>query len=205
MSDGIDLDDLLMAHAAGTLPAPLALLVRCHLRLCPESRERLRFYEQLAGLCLERLEPVPLDPGRREALLGRLGRETGDTGPAGDPPPRRPEPLPLALDRLHWQTAADGVFEAPLPAPADPALDARVLRIEPGCTTGRHGHEAREFVLVLAGCFRDEYGCYRPGDVVICDPRIEHAPVAEGSEPCLCLEVRERPSARRSPSSSPPV
>lgn len=189
MTDGVDLDDLLLAHAAGTLPAPLALLVRCHLRLRPESRERLRFYREIAGLCFERLEPEPVADGRREALLGTLA----DDPPVADPPPRLGPDLP-APERLAWRTLCDGVAEAPLPADAEGRLAARMLRIEPGRSPGRHGHEAREFVLVLEGAFRDEFGRYGPGDVVICDPRIEHAPVAEGEAPCLCLEVRERQS-----------
>lgn len=196
MSDVIELDDLLLAHAAGRLPAPLAVLVRWHLRLRPESRKWLHVYEQLGGLWLERLEPMPIDPVRREALLARLVPELDVAAPGADPPPAAPDNdgLPFALDRLDWRVRAVGVAEAPLPALSDPTLESRLLRLDPGCSPGRHGHAAREFVLVLAGCFRDEYGIYRKGDVVICDQRIEHAPVAEGSEPCLCLEVCERPT-----------
>jgi putative transcriptional regulator len=194
MSDAIELDDLLLAHAAGTLPAPLALLVRWHLRLRPESRKWLRVYEQVGALCLERLEPLPMDPARRRLLLDRLASEPDLAASAMDPPPAAPcwDGLPVALDRLDWRLQAVGVAEAPLPALSDRTLETRLLRLDPGCSPGRHGHPAREFVLVLAGAFRDEYGCYRTGDVVICDQRIEHAPVAEGAEPCLCLEVRER-------------
>lgn len=194
MTDGIDLDDLLLAHAAGTLPAPLALLVRCHLRLRPESREQLRFYREIAGLCFERLEPAPVAVATREALLDALP----DDPSAADPPVFRTADLPEP-DRLSWRRLCDGVAEASLGVDGGGRLAARVLRIEPGHSPGRHGHEAREFVLVLAGAFRDEFGRYGPGDVVICDPRIEHAPVAEPGEPCLCLEVRERRPAPARP------
>lgn len=190
MTDSVELDDLLLAHAAGTLAGPLALLVRCHVRLRPASRARLRLYEQLAGLCLEELDPTPVDPARREAVLARLGEMVV----CEDPAPSGPETLPVPLSRLEWRQTGAGISEARLPGTGDGRLEARMLRIEPGCGPGRHRHEGREFVLVLDGAFRDEFGLYRRGDVVICDARIEHAPVAEGPSPCLCLEVRERPA-----------
>ncbi|GBD42881.1 Anti-sigma-E factor ChrR [bacterium HR40] len=193
MTSGVDLDDLLIAHAAGRLARPLALLVRCHLRLRAASRRQLRLLEHVAGLWFERLEPAPLDPDRRAALFARLDEPDDSLAMACDPPPR-PAALPLPLDGLFWRPVGHGVAEAALPSASDDGLEARLLRLDPGCGPGRHRHAAREFVLVLEGCLRDEFGFYKKGDVVVCDARVEHEPVAEGPRPCLCLEVRERPT-----------
>ena len=67
MSNIIDamptLDDLLLSHAAGRLPDPLAMLVASHLELAPQSLVAHAGYEALGGAFLEEIdEPACGDP-----------------------------------------------------------------------------------------------------------------------------------------------
>ena len=50
-----------------------------------------------------------------------------------------------------------------------------------------HGHNGAEYTVVLGGAFRDESGLYAVGDFAEADESMEHHPVAEGREACVCL------------------
>ena len=72
MTEHRNVDDLLIAHAAGKLPEPVGLAVATHLALNPAARARYRRYEAVGGALLDELEPVDLAPdawGRLEQLL----------------------------------------------------------------------------------------------------------------------------------------
>jgi putative transcriptional regulator len=47
--------------------------------------------------------------------------------------------------------------------------------------------------LVLAGGFSDESGHFVRGDVAEADPSVNHQPVADPGEDCLCLAVTDAP------------
>jgi putative transcriptional regulator len=50
-----------------------------------------------------------------------------------------------------------------------------------------------EMTLLLAGGFSDETGHYLRGDVALADPSVDHRPVADPGEDCLCLAVTDAP------------
>jgi putative transcriptional regulator len=56
-----------------------------------------------------------------------------------------------------------------------------------------HTHDGSELTLVLAGGFSDESGHFVRGDVAEADPSINHQPVADPGEDCLCLAVTDAP------------
>jgi putative transcriptional regulator len=57
--------------------------------------------------------------------------------------------------------------------------------------TARHEHAGAEFCTVLEGAFRDETGVYRAGDFAAADEDLNHQPVIEGDEACVCLFATE--------------
>ena len=57
----------------------------------------------------------------------------------------------------------------------------------------QHTHEGSELTLVLEGAFRDKTGRYARGDLALADGSIEHRPVAEPGEDCMCLTVTDAP------------
>ncbi len=56
-----------------------------------------------------------------------------------------------------------------------------------------HTHEGTELTLVLAGAFSDAHGHFLRGDVAEADASVEHQPVADPGEDCLCLAVTDAP------------
>ena len=50
-----------------------------------------------------------------------------------------------------------------------------------------------ELTLVLRGAFKDDSGHYCAGDIEIADDSIEHTPIADMCEDCICLAVTEAP------------
>lgn len=189
-----DLDELLMAHAAGRLPEPVALAVATHLALSPRARARYRRFEALGGVLLETIEPSPLAEGAWDRLRARLDEEEAlpERAPAdpGIPAPLRPY-LPGSFGTLPWR-GHGGVATFALPLRA-PGYQASLIRVRPGRSVPRHTHEGSELTVVLEGAFRDERGVYRRGDLAIADASVDHRPVADEGEGCVCLAVMDAP------------
>lgn len=199
MSGRIDLDDLLLSHAAGHLAPPLATLVASHLELSPASRARYRLYLELGGLFLARSEPEPVRTDPLE-LLERAGE---DADPAGV---RRADPL-LPAPLAPWlspvlaglpEPGAVPALQVPLPLPGGPRAGACafLLRLAAGAALPPHGHPCLEATLVLRGSLLDAGDEHRAGALVLCDETLVHAPRA-GEEGCLAVSVLCAPVAER--------
>ena len=65
------------------------------------------------------------------------------------------------------------------------------MRVRAGKAVPQHTHEGNELTLVLEGSFHDELGRYARGDLAITDPTVEHRPVADEGQDCLCLAVTD--------------
>ncbi len=194
MTVSTDLDELLIAHAAGHLTEAAALVVAAHLCLCPESRRRYRIYEALGGLLLDELAPENLGADCRTRLFAALKEE--QSAPEYETPDPGANPLPLALrpylcgglTASDWRQ--DGpVAELPLLVGREPRARLRLLRLAPGTSVPIHGHVGLELTLVLEGGLCDGDRVLRPGDLAIADTSIVHAPRAEADGGCLCLMV----------------
>jgi putative transcriptional regulator len=194
-AERLALDDLLLAHAAGKLAEPVALLVATHLTMSPASRCRYRRYEALGGSLLEQLAPDDLDDAALARTLARLDASP----PPAESPPRRahrlPAPLcdyvPDDLEAMLWRNYGSA-------AEADLVLDApgyrtRLIKVRAGRAVPQHSHRGAELTLVLEGAFRDETGRYGRGDVAIADDTVDHKPMAEPGVDCLCLAVTDAP------------
>ena len=191
--------ELLMDYAAGAQREPVALLVATHVTLCQRCQAEVRRLESLGGAMLASLEPETMPDGALEHALARLERP-GDSEqtqaaapPGGDP--RLPRPLRDyvggSLDGAAWKRR--GVFAELALLEHIPDFKTRLLRIKGGSTMPQHTHEGTELTLVLAGSFRDSAGHYRPGDVALADASVDHQPVADPGEDCLCLAVTDAP------------
>lgn len=204
MTDRPSVDELLMAHAAGRLPEPLALIVGTHLALCPEARSRYCRFLTLGGLILETAEPASLAPDALARLLERLDqeepaaiRQSPAAFPAATagPVPRLPRPLrdylSPSLETQRWRCYGHAAeLELRLPTPG---YRTSLMRVRAGRQVPQHTHEGHELTLVLEGGFRDETGHYRRGDLAIADGTIDHRPTADAGPDCLCLVVTDAP------------
>jgi putative transcriptional regulator len=51
----------------------------------------------------------------------------------------------------------------------------------------QHTHTDLELTCVLSGAFSHAGGRYGPGDFDLGDDTVEHQPIVEPGEPCVCL------------------
>lgn len=188
-------DRLLMAYAAGTLPEAFSLVLATHLSLCDECRARLGEYEALGGQVLERSD-LAMAEGSLEACLARIE----GLAPVARPQPRRAQgvfPAPLAKyvgggpEKVKWRPLGMGVRQAILPTAR--GATARLLYIPAGQAVPDHGHRGTELTLVLQGAFADSTDRFGRGDLEIADEDLEHTPIAEAGEDCICLAATDAP------------
>ncbi len=188
-------DRLLMAYAAGTLPEAFSLVLATHLSLCDDCRARLGEYEALGGQVLERSD-MAMAEGSLEACMARIE----GLAPLARPQPRPAQgifPAPLAdyigggLEAVKWRPLGMGVRQAILPTPR--GATARLLYIPAGQAVPDHGHRGTELTLVLQGAFADSTDRFGRGDLEIADEDLEHTPIAEAGEDCICLAATDAP------------
>ena len=84
-----------------------------------------------------------------------------------------------------------GVKQAILPT--SKSASARLLYIPAGAAMPDHGHRGMELTLVLRGAFTDEDDRFGPGDVEVADEELNHTPVADIGEDCICLAATDAP------------
>lgn len=188
-------DALLMSYAAGTLPEAFSLVIATHVSLCDECRARLGGYEALGGSVLDGVETLEVAPVSLEATLARIAGAKPAPKPAQHRPGIFPRPLQDYvggdLEAVKWRPVGMGVRQAILPASGGATV--RLLHIPAGCAVPDHGHRGTELTLVLQGAFRDEDGRFARGDVEVADEAVEHTPVAEAGEDCICLAATDAP------------
>lgn len=204
---GHHLDEaLLLDYAAGACGEAESLAIATHLTLCPECRDRLSEMECLGGAMLEELPPADLAPDSLEALMARLDEpEAAEPArPRPAPADREPSgeaillPTPLrtylddGIEGLSWRAVTRGIDEAPVRTAAGRAK-AKLLRIRAGTRVPAHTHEGSEITVVLSGGFSDGRGHFLRGDVAVSDRDVDHSPVADEDEDCICLVVTDAP------------
>ena len=188
-------DELLLDYASGALSEPMSLVVATHLALAPQARRRVSEFEELGGAMLDDIEAEPVEDDAVDALLDRLDGIDVDVPPGPKPVGDAELPEPLRsylggrLDDLDW--VARGPLEEAELLSGQPGIKTRLMRIRPGAAMPAHTHEGFEATLVLQGGFTDTTGHYRRGDIAVAGDDIDHRPVADDDEACICLAVTE--------------
>jgi len=187
-------DELLMAYAAADLPEAFNLVIAAHLSMCDECRARSMAFDALGGAVIED-STCEMAQGSLEACLARI-----DGVPQADVPVAQPRdpvlPGPVldyvggGLEAVKWRSLGMGVRQSILRI-GDKGASARLLYIPAGAAMPDHGHRGLELTLVLQGAFRDEADRFGRGDIEIADASVEHTPVAEAGEACICLAATQ--------------
>lgn len=193
--------NLIAAYAAGTLPEAYSLVIACHVSLCDSCRADLEAYETLGGEVLDRGAESALAPDALEATLALIQAEPVSRAA---PKPRQQSAFPAPLqdyagatpDAVRWKSIGGGVRQAVLDCKG--GATARLLYIPGGKAVPEHGHNGLELTLVLQGAFSDSVARFARGDVEIGDGDLEHQPVAEMGEACICLAATDAPLKFRS-------
>lgn len=177
--------EILTAYASGTLEPGFGLVAAAHVEVCAECRARISAFEATSGAALKSLPEAKVGADALTKVMSRLETQdstsqTHDTRPLLDR---------LSLKPKKW--IAPGVWVAAVNTPH--ARDNRVylLSVAPGMPAARHGHSGAEFCTVLNGAFRDQVGLFEAGDFAAAYDDLEHLPVVEGDEACLCLFATE--------------
>lgn len=183
-------EPMLAAYAAGTLPHAFSVVVASHISLCAECRAALGAHQALGGVMLEEADTAPVSGGLRDALMAQL-----DAPFVPEPVFERsgvyPGPVMAALKGrgVHWKRLGMGVRQDILSEGPDGSV--RLLYIPPGQAVPDHGHNGLELTLVLQGSFSDETGQFGVGDLEVADESLEHTPVADAGDPCICLAATD--------------
>lgn len=193
-------DRLLMGYAAGQLPEAFSLIVATHISLCDDCRARAASFDAVGGAMLDRCDEAALSGGVFEATLARIARNGKVPIPAPRPrvaPSASVLPAPLRdyvggdLDAVRWRSIGGGVRDAIVRT--DGAARVRLLHIPAGVAVPDHGHRGTELTLVLQGAFRDDADRFARGDIEIADEDVEHTPIAEPGQDCICLAATDAP------------
>ncbi|MGH1414543.1 MAG: ChrR family anti-sigma-E factor [Pelagimonas sp.] len=185
-------DAMIAAYASGNLPHPFALVVASHLSLCKDCRAALGAHQAVGGALLENTDGVDVSAGLKASIMDLLD------APAAPQPVFEPKGIyPGAIMEelkgkpLRWKTLGMGVKQSIL-SESD-AGSARLLYIPAGQAVPDHTHNGLELTLVLQGSFSDETGRFGVGDVEIGDQDLEHTPVADAGDACICLAATDAP------------
>ena len=186
-----------MAYSAGQLPEAFSLMAATHISLCDECRARVESFDAVGGALLsgsDTSDTVAMDTGALEATFALIAGEN----PGTQITPKKvggvlPQPLQDYiggdLEAVRWRPMGMGVKQAILSTSKD--ASARLLYIPAGTAMPDHGHNGTEMTMVLQGAFVDADDYFARGDVEIADEDLEHTPIADIGEDCICLAVTD--------------
>ena len=183
-------DALLAAYAAGNLPHAFAVVVASHVSLCAQCRAGLEAHQTVGGVVLEETSAVAVSSTLKDDILAQL-----DAPFTPEPVFERsgiyPGPVIAAMKGRapRWKKLGMGVRQDILLLDATGSV--RLLYIPPGQAVPDHSHNGLELTLVLQGSFSDETGGFGVGDLEVADEALEHTPVADEGDACICLAATD--------------
>ncbi len=189
-------EEVMAAHAAGTLPAGQHLVLTCQADLQPDIAQRLAVYDAVGGAVIETAKSEDLS----DAFIGRLmealgdGEETESSIPAAyNTPAWMPTALSEFMDRadikLKWRAVGPGVQHAPINT-SKSGERIYLLRAAPGTKMPIHSHSGEEWTLILQGGYHVGETGYERGDLHCEDEACEHQPIIDDDgEACISLVV----------------
>lgn len=185
-------NSMLAAFAAGTLDHGQHVAVATHLVSCPQCRAFMRSMEQVGGAVLASLPPAAMSTGALAAVEARLNEPVRPAAAVITPtvPETEVPGLPKFVRRYrfgNWKWIAPSVHLRPIALPYESDTRAFLLKSGPGTKMLQHTHTGVELTCVLSGAFRQDGSRYGPGDFDLGDETINHQPIVEGGQDCICL------------------
>ena len=186
-------NQLLIGYSAGMLPEAFNLVVATHLSMCDTCRVAAQAYEAIGGSILDAEAQAPLNDDSLASTLAIISKGPIATKPAVN----MDLPNPLGsyisgnLRDVKWRSVGMGVRQVVLKT--SKSATARLLFIPAGAAVPDHGHRGTELTLVLKGAFRDETALFSAGDVEVANEDLNHTPIAEIKEDCICLAATDAP------------
>lgn len=188
---------MLMSCSAGSQPEVFAAVMASHLAMCPQCAREVQRMEEIGAALFDTLPAERV--GGAAPLAAARAREADNPETIESIPTKSDIPFPLAgalrvtdLDQVPWKRLAPGIWHYPLTLSEGAHGDLRLIKVAPGKELPEHGHGGEELTLLLRGSYRDEIGVFRRGDVADLDDSVEHKPIADPVEGCICLVATEK-------------
>jgi putative transcriptional regulator len=181
-------DATLAAYASGTLDQARGLVVATHLSLCAQCRKAVYAFEQAGGAVLEDAEPVAMSSGALQRAMAALGPLDVIPPVPGDVNAASEFPEPLSRYNLGpWRWIGRSVQWRSVDVASDDGVRVFMLKAKPGTKLPRHRHTGTEWTCVFEGAFSHHLGRYGAGDFDEADETVEHDPVVDNEDGCVCL------------------
>jgi putative transcriptional regulator len=184
-----------LALAAGTLNDAHAIVAATHIAMCPHCRATLKNAEAIGGSLLAETSSEAVSQNLRADTLAKL--DAAPAAPASKPrailkPGELPDVLVRALgqtslDHVKWNRKLPGVAIYDVPLPKGTTTKLKLLSLDKGKAMPDHGHGGEELTLVLRGSYSDKMGRFAAGDVADLAEDVEHQPIVDSDENCICL------------------
>ena len=190
-------ETLLIELTAGQLDQATALVVAAHIEMCTECQRKADVYASLAAEFLEQSEGMPYSEATLNLLLQSVSRapETTVISPSMTSSHQQdfyPSVLNKFLEqsppKKAWQNRGSSLRQMHVTKGFNGA-ECKIMGVKAGNALPRHTHRGEEFVLVLQGGLSDHRGTLNRGDFIYSDASVEHTPIAEMGEECVCLVV----------------
>ncbi len=184
-------DETLAQFLDGSLDEARRVVVAAHLEFCTSCRLLASAVDELGGTHLQQLPPAPLEETALKQILTRLDAPLHEAH-AGT----KPDDLELskAVEALapyelgSWRWIGPGVRWRAVNLPAGSSGSRLfLLKAAPGTRLPHHAHVGTELTVILKGAFRHAGGRFGVGDCDDADETVEHLPIVEEGEECICL------------------
>ncbi len=185
-------DEMLAAFTAGTLDHGQHIAVATHLAACRQCRSFVRSMEQVGGALLTELPPAAMSNRALADAEARLS-ESARPSVMHAPPILAETEIPGLPNFVRhyrfgaWKWIAPSVHLRPIELPYASGTRVFLLRAGPGTKMLQHTHTGIEMTCVLSGAFRQDGAHYGPGDFDLGDESIDHRPLVEQGQDCICL------------------
>jgi putative transcriptional regulator len=182
--------------AAGRLDFGRTIVVSAHLETCADCRAQRVAMEAVGGILLSDAVPEPMEVDALAHALAAIDVVLQDADTDKDAAAVRAEPsdersyLPQSirfLPKSNWQWIGPGIHRQLVELPHDDGARVFLLKAAPGTRMPEHTHTGTELTLVLTGAFSHAGGRYGPGDFEEADDTVDHQPIVEAGETCICL------------------
>ena len=186
-------DQLLMAYAAGALPEAFNLVVATHIEMCDQCRAASEAFDAVGGVLLNDITEVSMSKNALDKTMALISNisEAHETKSNNDVPHPLAAYIGSSIADVMWKPVGMGVRQSVLKT--SKSASARLLYIPAGTAVPDHGHRGTELTLVLKGAFSDETARFSVGDIEVANQDLEHTPVADMGEDCICLTATDAP------------
>lgn len=187
-------DETLTTYIRGSLDEGRRVLVAAHVELCASCSRMVSASDHLAGARLAAGQSVPLESDALRKAMHRIDLAAASASPEIQP---NASDRPYNLAALSgctlgaWRWIGPGVHWRSVSVPAHNGARVFMLKAAPGTGLPHHTHTGTELTLILRGAFAHEGGRYGVGDFDEADGTVEHQPVIEPGEECICLVAME--------------